>query len=209
MRRRLLGSCLVVSALAAVSIAVPTVAGASATLAPYFLTWKPGTPLPAVPAGYKLVAIAPQPKSLTVGHALTMTTLRRSLATRRPGAYSAFATKAGVINLEAEPSVGCTPLVFIANEGSHTGIVMQSFSTIAGVKQTFTYGNGQSTTLAVGLSTTGGAGSCSANGSTSVSTDFEQGFDPQNGRSFNHWQTWFQDGEYDQLCPLGYYYPMT
>lgn len=200
-----LGAALCASALAATVIVPAVAANAASTPTPYFMTWKPGTTLPAVPAGYKLVALAPQAKTLATGHDLTMTPVSRSLAKRQPGAYSAYENKAGVVDLEAEPvtpnGLGCTPIVYESDLGSHTGIVMASFSTIAGVTQVFTYGSGQSSTLGIGDSTSGDDGSFSADGTTSISTDFVQGFNPQVGRSFNDWQTWFEIGEYYQACP--------
>jgi hypothetical protein len=46
----------------------------------------------------------------------------------------------------------------------------------------------------------------SADGTLSVSTTSGQTFGPQSGRSFNHWQTYFEMGEYKQECPGVTYY---
>jgi len=77
--------------------------------------------------------------------------------------------------------------------------------------QTFTCGSGQSSSLGVGVSSSGGKGSFSASGTTSVSTTDSQGFAPQHGRSFNQFQTYFEQGKYKvyNSCPqLDYYLTM-
>jgi hypothetical protein len=73
---------------------------------------------------------------------------------------------------------------------------------LVGLNVSFTYGRGQSS-LGVGVSTSGDAGTFSADGTASVSTDASQGFNPQRGKSFNYFETYFEIGKYfvSNSCP--------
>jgi len=212
----LLASVLSVACLAGAAAVFPAQA-ATSTSRPYFVPWKVGTPLPKVPAGYKLMA---WPPSQVMGHIKVgqkvpwvAVAVRGTRAAAR--AYRSLENSAGFVNLELVPEPrDCVPSYpkFKKNEGSHPATVLQSYSTIRGVTQSFTYGNGQSSSLGVGVSPSGGAGSFTASGTVSQSTDASQGFDPQHGRSFNHFQTYFEWGKYYVVnsCPqLDYYETMV
>jgi len=165
---------------------------------PYFVIWKPGTPLPRVPAGYKLVAWPPQQVlgHLKVGQTVPVVTV--NLAHPMRGVQ---VNPAGLVNLELVPNKGggCGPPIFKKDLGSHVGYVMQSYSYIQ-TTQIFTYGQGQSTGFSVGASASGVFGSFNASGHTSVSTNDSQGFSPQNGPSNNHFGTYFEMGKYIEHC---------
>jgi hypothetical protein len=88
-----------------VSLVVPTAADAgvhAGTTRPYYMTWKPGTPLPRVPAGYRLEALPPGPAMfrLRVGSEVPMVAPRAARAS------------AGLVNLEALPKDTCVTTVY-------------------------------------------------------------------------------------------------
>jgi hypothetical protein len=166
---------------------------------PYFVIWKPGTPLPHVPTGYHLLAWPPQQVlgHLKVGQNVPVVKVNTAHPLR-----GVRANPAGLVNLELVPDLrasGCAPPVFKKDLGQHPGNVMQSYSYI-NTTQTFTYGDDQSTDFGVGLSASGDDGTFSADGHTSVSTTDSQGFAPQKGASNNHFQTYFEIGKYTQSC---------
>jgi hypothetical protein len=171
------------------------------------MVWKPGTPLPVVPAGYKLIAWPPDQvlRHVKVGHNVPTVAIS-AVDAHQPSTFRALENSAGLVNLELIPDIpGCIPtgMTFIKKLGSAPGNVMQSYSTISGVTQTFTYGEGQSSSFGVGYSVSGNAGTFSAVGTASVSTDGVQGFAPQRGRSYNHFETYFEIGKYKSFnsCP--------
>lgn len=207
--RRPLVVWLAAAAAALGMLAIPSVATASSTSPlPYFVEWQPGTPLPAIPAGYHIQAWPSQQTlaGLSVGQSVPTTTVDGS----GPTAVQQSALQpnaAGIVTLEITPDVAAAAapntacgIAMVADLGSQSTNVLQSYSTISGVTQKFTYGKGQSSSLGVGLSPSGAAGSFSADGTTSVSTDAVQGFVPQYGRSFNHFETYFEIGEYYDSC---------
>jgi hypothetical protein len=203
----LFASILSVASLAGAAAAVPAQAATSAAR-PSFVPWKVGTPLPKVPSGYKLMAWPPSQvmSHIKVGQKVpwVAVVIRETRAAART--YRSLENSAGFVNLELVPEPrDCVPSLpqFKKNEGSHAATVMQSYSTIRGVTQSFSYGNGQSSSLGVGVSQSGAAGSFTASGTVSQSTDATQAFNPQHGRSFNHFQTYFEWGKYyiGNSCP--------
>jgi hypothetical protein len=184
-------------------VGTPGLASASASASttqhpmPYFVIWKPGTPLPNVPAGYHLMAWPPQQvlDHLNVGQTIPLVRMTTS------NARSLRTNPAGLVNLELEPTKGggCTSPQFQKDLGSRPANVMQSYSYI-NVTQTFTYGTGQSTGFSVGVSASGDYGTYTAGGHTSVSTTDSQGFDPQKGITENHFETYFEMGRYTEKC---------
>jgi hypothetical protein len=80
-------------------------------------------------------------------------------------------------------------------------IVGQSYVVRAAthVRQSFTYTNGQSSTLGVGLSPTGSFGSFTVGGTKSTSSSFTQSF-PSFGRGFIGYRTRFRVAKYGKLC---------
>ncbi len=97
-------------------------------------------------------------KALRPGSTIRLTAITAATAGARSaqGTWAALANSGGYVNLEAVPSVGCTPLEFNKNLASEATNVMQSYATYASTYQDFTYGNGQSvqeqTTLEVAAS---------------------------------------------------------
>jgi hypothetical protein len=86
--------------------------------------------------------------------------------------------------------------------------VAQSYSTIAHVTQTFTYGGKQGSAIQFGDSQTGDSGTFSIGGSLSIDSTSSQGFAPQYGRNFVHWGTYFEWGLYliNNSCSFLNYY---
>jgi hypothetical protein len=164
------------------------------------MIWKPGTPLPNVPSGYRLVAWPPQQVlgHLTAGMKVPVVNVNMAHPMR-----GVQVNPAGLVNLEltpgAGPRYGCSSPIFTKDLGSYVGYVMQSYSYI-NTTQKFTYGDNQSTSFAVGLLGSADGGSISADGHTSVSTTDSQDFKPQTGPSLNHWGTYFEIGKYKQHC---------
>jgi hypothetical protein len=184
---------------------------ATAAHRPYFVIWKPGTALPAVPSGFKLEAwpSGQAMRHIKVGQRLAMTSITAASA-RRANVYRRLENTAGLVNLMLVPDgrdgpLDCIPLpaVLQSKVGSEPTNVMQSYSTNSSVTQTFTYGNGQSSDVGVGYSTSGAQGTFTASGGWSVSTTDSQSFDPQTGRSYNHWETYFEVGLFyvGNTCP--------
>lgn len=166
----------------------------------YSFIWKPGTALPHVPAGYKLVAWPPQQvlAKLKPGQTVPVRTVNAA----SPGsvrAASAMTNPAGLVNMELAPA-DCGNPNFLSDLGSRPTTVIQSYSTIKGAKQSPEYGNNQSSSLEVGESVSGSKGTFTGGGTWSISDGDTQGFKPQKGRSFNYFQTYFEQGKYFVLC---------
>jgi hypothetical protein len=196
-------------ALSATSITAP--ASADTTIKPekpIYAQWTPGNPLPAVPAGYKLMAL-PAPKvfaAVKIGQKVPLVTVHPGSAAHLKAVYGGLANSAGIVNLEMVPDPGqCLYLGQFkkASYKKRKTVVMQSYSTIAHVTQEFTYGKGQSSSLEVGWSATGKKGTFKFDYDKSQSTDSEQDFPTRHGRSFNHWLTFFSYGKYlnGYTCP--------
>jgi hypothetical protein len=180
---------------------------------PIYAQWTPGNPLPAVPAGYKLMALpAPQVQAaVKVGQMLPLVTITPGTNARMKAEYGYLANAAGIVNLEMVPDPGqCIPQgqKVKAKYKKRITLVMQSYSTIPHVTQIFTYGNGQSSSLEVGWSASGKKGTFTFDYNKSQATTSAQGFPRKHGRSFNHWQTFFS---YEKLvnantCPAAVSY---
>jgi hypothetical protein len=208
----LAGIALGLAALAA-PVALPAAASnaTTATRLPYFTEWRPGTPLPKIPSGYELFAWPPQQVLAGLKPGATVPAVRVVRQAHMARAYRRLENPAGIVNLDAVPETpgSCVPGLpqFLNPVSSVATNVMQSYSTIKGAKQTFTYGLGQSTTVGVGASGSGDPGTYAAAADASASvTDAgstQQGFAPQKGRSFNHFQTYFEWGKYyvANSCP--------
>jgi hypothetical protein len=193
-----LGAALGLVALTA-SIALPALASTARSHShrtPYYIQWKPGTKLPKVPHGWMLMALPSQATqaALTVG---------QSVPWVKPSA--AQPNSAGIVNLEAAPDY-CDPSSVLKNLGPRWTVVAQSYATVRGITLSFDYGEGQSSSLEVGLSTTNKAGSFKASKTVSVSTDGTVHFPHTHGRRFNHWRTEFSYDEYEQPCAGVTYY---
>jgi hypothetical protein len=67
------------------------------------------------------------------------------------------------------------------------------------VQQSFTYTNGQSSTLGVGISPTGSFGTFTVGGTKSTSSSFTQTF-PSFGRGFIGYRTKFRVAKYGKVC---------
>ncbi len=180
-------------------------ASASATTSPhrlwaYSFIWKPGTPLPRVPAGYKLVAWPPQQilGKLKPGQTVPVRTVNPS-SPNSVRAASAMTNPAGLVNMERTPA-DCGQPNFLNGLGSRPTTVIQSYSTIKGAKQSPKYGDNQSSSLEVGESVSGSYATFTNGGGWSISDGDTQGFKPQKGVSNNHFQTYFSQGEYYVLC---------
>jgi hypothetical protein len=192
------------SALAATAILVPAAAGASTTgPKPYGVVWKPGTRLPTIPAGYKLVAWPSQSvmARLRVGQRVPMMPVTVSSRAHMAAEYSSLENSAGIVNLLAEPLIQtCGTPFFYADLGSQSTNIEQSYVLPAtDVNQNFTYGSGQSSTLGMGLSTSSPNYGFSADGTYSVSTTSSWSY-PDQGQGNVHWESYFEVGEYEQIC---------
>jgi len=185
-----LGVALGLASLAAAVIVSPAIAGASSTSQklPYFIQWKPGTKLPSVPHGWRLMAEPTQAvmAKVKIGHRIPWVTPAK-----------ATPNTAGIVNLEAAPKICPPPIVRKRWRKKYTDVA-QSYATVKGITLGFTYGNGQSSSLGVGISTTGADGSFTADGTNSVSTDGSQTYPAKHGPSFDHWQTRFAYEELEQ-----------
>ncbi len=106
---------------------------------------------------------------------------------------------AGIVNLEAALSY-CDPSTVIRKWRKRWTVVAQSYATVKGITLSFTYGKGQSYSLAVGISPTGKKGSFTVSRTISVSTDATETFPNTRGRRLNYWQTLFGYHEYKQHC---------
>jgi hypothetical protein len=182
----------------ATSVVLPAAVStaSTATAKPYYVQWKPGTPLPKVPHGWVLMALPTQAvqAKLKIGQTVPFVTPARAIP-----------DSGGIVNLEAEPDV-CAPAKVVKNYGPRWTEVAQSYATVSKIRLTFTYGNGQSSSLEVGLSTTDTPGSFSADGTKSVSTWDSQPFKSTHKRSFNHWVTDFSYEKWRQSCGGGVNY---
>jgi hypothetical protein len=200
-----------VSAAAAAFGLSPVVASASSVPPmPYFVEWVPGTPLPTIPAGYHIEAWPSQPPAgqlLTAGQATATVALSAQPTSTQMSALTAVQPDAsGIVNLEVLPGASACGTKFLRNVGSEATNVLQSYSTISGMSQTFTYGSGQSSSLGVGISYSGESAGFSASGTVSVSTSSSQGFPTQSGAAKNHWESYFEVGEWVTACSTGGYY---
>lgn len=186
---------------------IPGAASASSTQPlPTFVVWQPGTPLPAVPAGYHIQAWPSQRAlaGISPGQEVPTTMVDTSGATASlTSALQADTNYAGLVNLEIAPGPDACAEKFLKNVGSESTNVLQSYSTISRTSQSFTYGNDQSSSLGVGVSTSNESSGFSASGTASVSTNGAQGFPTQSGKSYNHWETYFEVGEWVEACSTG------
>ncbi len=146
-----LGVAFCATALGAAAILMPAVADAATTPAPAFMPtfteWQPGTPLPAVPAGWHIQALPSQQSlaGITAGQSITTTMVNSAGATTAQlTALQADENPAGFVNLEVAPGPDSCSVSFVRNVGSEATVVAQSFSTISGTTQEFSYGKGQS-----------------------------------------------------------------
>jgi hypothetical protein len=199
---------LAAAALAAAVIVPATTASATTAQHPYFMIWKPGTALPKVKAGYKLAAWPSQAalKNLKVGGSFSLTPVPDSSLSTVARALTRNENSAGLVNLEAVPAIGCSPVEFDKDLGPTLVDLEQSYSTYKYVVQSFTYGKNQSSSLEIGISDSGSAGTFSADGTTSVSTTSKQNFPNQRGVSRNYWRSQFEKGLYDQECGDGQWF---
>jgi hypothetical protein len=168
--------------------------------------WKPGTPLPKIAAGEKLVAWpvlapgAPIPKVAAMVPIATATATGRvvesaSVATIR----SVMSTSAGTVNLLAEPE-GCVPPKQISVGKRATG-VGQAYSRTTVARLQFSYTHSQGSALEVGISANGTNG-WSADGTIAIggggsATEY---FGTQNHINFERYNSWFQYVKYYNEC---------
>lgn len=115
-------------------------------------------------------------------------TLRLS-APRRTGEYPA---------ITSTPSAHCG-VFFKRNLGPHWDTVGQTYVATQNVTQGFTYHQGQSSTLGIGISATGKKGTFSAGGTSSESSNTSETF-PARGHAYVLYQTEFTYGEYEKVC---------
>jgi hypothetical protein len=217
----LLASILSLGGLAVAAAAVPVQAAANASTItfhkPHGWAWKPGTALPNVPAGYKLIAWPNQTTLAHIrpGHSVPTVAISASRYRSHPAMYQRMENAAGLVNLEAVYSPGsCVPgvPVFKSDIHSEQTRIAQSYSTISGMTQNLTYTIGQVSNLEFGVSLTGDTGTWSGTGtldySITDSSGSQQGFTPQTGVSMNHWITYFEWGKYEvyNSCPTEDYY---
>jgi hypothetical protein len=181
--------------------------------------WKPGTPLPKIAAGEKLVAWpvlapgAPIPKvpamvPIATANASGRVAETASAATIR----SVTGTTAGTVNLLAEPQ-GCVPPKQIS-VGKNTTGVGQAYSRTTVARLQFSYTHGQGTALEVGISANGTNG-WSVDGTVAIggggsATEY---FGTQNHVSFDRYNSWFQYVKYYNECASkegsDYYYSVV
>jgi hypothetical protein len=212
---RWLGIALGASALAASAI-VPAVT-ASASTANHGIwnySWKPGTALPKIGAGEKLVAW-PVPAVLAtikVDQMVPMVTIGRTSA---QGAFTDTAsstavrsvTADGVVNLMAEPDI-CTEPQYVKNLGKKWTTIGTAFSLIRSASLHFVYTRSQETTLEVGESASGTSGvGWSADGTISISggSSSANDFGTQKGVYHERYYTEFRYGKFKVSCgPSGH-----
>lgn len=183
---------------AAISLASPVAAKADIVSGtPYFIEWIKGTPLPAVPGGWHLVAL-PTPDTMD-GLADDSTLPVVSPAQAIPDA-------SGSVNLVAEPDSFklpyCTRYLY-RHLGQKITNVEQSYTTVNGISMSFSCGNGQHSSLGVGESLNNPNGGFHGDGTTGVSTTHVQSFPTYTAKSYNHWQTYFLAEEIQYVCPIG------
>jgi hypothetical protein len=205
-------------AIAAIGMVLGPGVPAMASVKPHFFSWKPGTAMPAIPAGYHVVAL-PSSKvlaQLKPGQNLPVSQISDSAAFRAKAASLAAARDNEPVNLELVPNgppnchIGDS---FIADLGYSWANVGESFSEIPNVEQGFQYSvtQSQSTTFGVGLSVSGDVGSFSYSGTTTTSTD-RTGivtFPRETGVINNAWGTTFEIGKFrytDSCLPTDDYY---
>jgi hypothetical protein len=171
-------------------------ASASASNRPYFIEWRPGTPLPRTLQGMRLLAEPPSSVLARIkpGGKMPMTTPAR-----------ATANSAGIVNLVEEPAY-CAPAFVKKKYPKRLTYVGQSYMTAKHIKVEFAYSKTASSSLGVGVSATGAYGSFSASGSVSESTTATQGMPTKWGVSYNWYQTDFDYEEWEQACDGGIYY---
>jgi hypothetical protein len=179
--------------------------------------WRPGAPLPRVPAGYKLMAMPSQATlaNLKPGQSAPETAISAASYRANATQYQRLENPAGLVNLEAVYSpLDCLPtsLSFVSDIHSEVASVAQSYSTISGMTQSFTYAVGQTTNIELGISETGDYGSWTGTGNTGWSTTdspgSQQDFTNQTGVNFVHWRTYFEWGKFKQndTCASDVYY---
>ncbi len=84
------------------------------------------------------------------------------------------------------------------------GVVGTSYSRYAGIKQWFTYGSNQSSSIGVGLSSSGDVGSFTFNGSASYSSGTSQTWGSHSSPYSVKYRTDFVPAEYSVSCGGGY-----
>jgi hypothetical protein len=95
----------------------------------------------------------------------------------------------------------CGGVTKVASLGPQWARVGQTYVPVTGASQTFTYDQGQSSSLGVGYSgSSGRAGSFHADGTASWSTDTGQGFPTYGGRTDVWYRTEFIYGKYKRVC---------
>jgi len=209
-----------VAGLAAAIMVMPSSAGASPASSAatahqdHSTEWRPGHKLPHIPKGDWLVAWPTTKvlKTLTPGETVPTVHIKTGLSRRQEiKRYKHLENTNGLVNVELEraghssgsnspKAAPCrpSPWQFLGPVGQKAATVAQSYSTIPNVTQKFTYGHGQSTTIAAGLGISTGSGSFGESGTTEVDSYGTWKFTPQYGRSFNHWRTYFEWGLYEQ-----------
>jgi hypothetical protein len=183
-----------VSALIA-GLVVPVATASATATAPrlIFIQWKPGTTMPAVANGWKVMA-EPSPSALAKlkpGQAVPMVAPRLA----KPNS-------AGIVNLVETPD-GCVGSQLYKKLGKHATFVGATYATVNRITMHFSYGEGSSSSLEVGLSDSGAEGSFSGDGTISESTTFKQGMPTTTKASRNWWLTYFSYAEYIEVCSDG------
>lgn len=151
-----------------------------------------GTPLPKVPVGWHLVAL-PTPDAidrLAVGSTLSAVS-----------PHQAIPDRSGIVNLVAEPKLPYCVRSVYRHLGQRVTNVEQSYTTVNGIAMSFTYGQGQSSSLGVGQSVDNPNGGFSGDGTAGVSTK-AQGFPTYTKKSYNHWESYFLVDEIKYACPV-------
>jgi hypothetical protein len=216
----LLASILSLGVLTVAATVVPAQAANESTITshlPHGWAWRPGTALPTVAAGYKLIAWPSQTVlgHIRPGHSVPTVAISASSYRSHPAMYQRMENAAGLVNLEEVYSpADCVPgsPVFQSDIHSEQTRIAQSYSTIAGMTQNLTFTLNQTSNLEFGISETGDDGSWTGTGTLDYSiTDSggsEQDFTPQTGKSMNHWITYFEWGKYEvpNSCPQDDYY---
>jgi hypothetical protein len=146
-------------------------------------------------------------KKLKPGQTVPVVKVKRGTKAQEIRRYRHLEKTAGIVNLQLEPDRAGSntpdspgdfcyprPPVFVKRVASKAATVAQSYSTITGVTQHFTYGEGQSSSIEFGTSATGESGTFGGSGTVSVSTEGGWKFTPQAGRTFTWWRTYFEWG---------------
>jgi hypothetical protein len=205
-------------ALAAIGMILGPGAPAMASVRPHFFSWKPGSAMPAIPAGYHVVAL-PSSKVLArlkPGQNLPVSQISDTAAFRAKAASLAAARDNEPVNLILVPNAPAGCVIkdnLLSSLGYSWANVGESFSEIPNVEQGFQYAvtQSQSTTFGVGVSTSGAAGSFSSSGTVAVSSDGTglATFPRETGVINNAWATTFEIGKFrytDSCLPTDDYY---